>query len=275
MNRIINVFSVGAEKPFTLLHFTDVHLTLSDERDPEEIRALAEKRREKYTHSLPVLREAARLSAEGRGLLVNTGDMTDFISFRNHEFIRRFTEENDCFFICGNHDFRPMGGMQYDVPACQAENLERVQRLYRNDIRFCSRVVNGVNLVGMDDAYYRFEPWEAERLKAEVARGMPIILFLHVPLFHEDLFRLMVQGRRKHASLVAVPESMMTEYPPERYEQQIADPLTRELTEYIKSEPAIRLVVAGHNHKSLEMTLADRLPQLVTSVDEIREIRIR
>lgn len=274
MKHTFNEIKLGAEKPFTLLHITDIHLTYTGFGDGFALRKLAKKRSKRYTHAENVLTEASRLSKEKNALIVNTGDMTDFFSRKNLKYVRKFTENNDCFFVNGNHDFRPFGGMEYDAPESMKKNLEKVQSAYKNSIRFSSKVINGINIVGIDNAYYRFNEEHFEALKNEVAKGMPIILFMHIPLFGKDIYDLIVTGKRKHASLVSVPEELMKEYPDDRFKQQIADKATREATEYIKNEPLIKLVVCGHLHKSFETVLDGKLPQYMTGIDEIREIRV-
>lgn len=272
MNHSVTEISLGACAPFSLLHITDTHLTLCDERENEVLRNLSVRRSLRYTHGEAVLQAASAMAAEENALIVHTGDMTDFYSAANAERIAAFAANNDCMFVTGNHDFRPNGGMEYDVPASREALFDKVQSLYHNPIRFSSRVINGVNLVGMDNAYYRFEQWQFDALKAQVALGLPVILFLHVPLFEEGLFHLIVQGKRHHASLVSVPAERMTEYPPERFVQQIEDDITHAVTEYIRHEPAIRLLVAGHLHKTYEAPLEGGLLQVCTGIDEIRKI---
>lgn len=275
MNHTVTEIAVGAASPFTLLHISDIHLTLSDERDSESLRALAAKRALRYTHSESVLQAATQMSKAKNALIVNTGDMTDFYTPANAERIAAFMVENDCMFVTGNHDFRPDGGMAFDVPSVREAQLPKVQALYANPIRFCSRILNGVNLVGMDNAYYRFEAWQLDALKAEVAKGLPIILFLHIPLFEEGLYHLIVQGKRRHASLVSVPEDWMTDYPPERFEQQIEDEITHTVVEFIKHEPTVKILFAGHLHKSYQAPLEGGLLQVCTAIDEVREIIVK
>ncbi len=275
MNKIYNTFTLGADKPFTLIHLSDIHLTHTLDDDGEELKALALKRRLKYTFSENILEEIERVMRETAGLLLITGDMMDFNSKGNFEKIREFTKKNNCLFIAGNHDFRPFGGMEYDIPEIRERNLPVVQTMFKNDIRFFSRVISGINIVGIDNCYYRFESWQFDRLREEVRKGMPIILAMHVPFYTEDTYKLVVQGKRKHASQLCVPDEKMSEYPVERYLQQKEDKITREMYDYILNEKAIRLVICGHIHKNCEAILPSGITQIVTNVDTARIITIR
>ena len=256
------------------MHISDVHVACPDETDEERIILLAEKRRKKYTFSERVLKEAAALAEEESALTVVTGDMMDCCSHGSAAAVKSFADKTGCLFAAGNHDFRIYGGMQYDVPSSREKNLGTVNSLFNNDVRFFSKIVNGVNIVGMDDAYYRFEDFQLDLLKKEVEKGLPIILALHVPLYTPECYDLMVNETRKYASLICVPEEKMQEYPPERYEQQKEDTATRKMYDYILSQELIKLVLCGHVHKNFEAALPSGVPQLITGTDTARIIEI-
>lgn len=274
MERIYNELKIGAGEPFSLLHITDVHIALPDETDEERIIQLAEKRRKKYTFSERMLEEAPEIASQENALMLITGDMADCFSHGSAEYIKHFTDENECLFTAGNHDFRVFGGMEYDVPASREKNLQAVSALYKNDIRFFSRIINGVNIVGMDNAYYRFEEFQLEALKGEIAKGLPMILALHVPLYTPECYDLMITEKRRYASLVCVPEEKMQIYPPERYMQQKEDTITRKTYDYILSQKLIKAVICGHVHKNFEAVLPSGVPQLITGTDTARIIRV-
>lgn len=274
MNKLYNTLNIGAKAPFSLLHVTDIHIAAPDETDEPRIIELAEKRRNTYPFSMDVLRDIPIIAKEEHALPVITGDMLDCFSHGSLQTAKRFTEKNDCLFVAGNHDFRIFGGMEYDVPSSREKNLAAVSSIFRNDIRFFSEIINGVNIVGADDAYYRFEEFQLEALKKEIAKGLPIILFLHAPLYTPDTFDLMITEKRKYASLVNVPEEKMSIYPEKRYIQQLADEPTRRMYDYIISQPLIKAVVCGHIHKNFETVLPNGAPQLVTGTQTARILQI-
>ena len=49
--------------------------------------------------------------------------------------------------------------------AYRNQSLAHVQESFTNDIRFASRVINGVKLIAIDDSYYRFDNPQLEKLK--------------------------------------------------------------------------------------------------------------
>ena len=97
--------SLGAEKPFALLHISDTHLCLADDRDNERKNKLAESRKTVFGDGEDALRWSVELSKELGTLLVHTGDLLDFVSEANIDAAKKFTDENDCFFVAGNHEF--------------------------------------------------------------------------------------------------------------------------------------------------------------------------
>ena len=76
------------------------------------------------------------------------------------------------------------------------------------------------------------------------------------------------------AYLVGVPTDLMQCYPPDRYQQQLADETTLEVIEYIKTQSLIKALITGHLHFNYEGTFAGRIPQIVTACTDARLIEI-
>ncbi len=256
------------------MHITDTHVNCPDETDEERLITLAAKRKNRYPFSENILSDIENFAKKENILPVITGDMTDCFSNGSAKKIKEFTDNTNCLFTAGNHDFRIFGGMEYDVPSSREKNLDAVSSLYKNDIRFFSKVINGVNIVGIDNGYYRFEEFQFELLKNEIKKGLPVILAMHVPLYTAECFDLMITEKRKYASLVCVPEEKMNIYPPERREQQKEDKITRKMYDYILSQDLIKLIICGHIHKNFEAVLPSGVPQLITGTNTARILTI-
>ena len=270
---------LGAAAPFTFYHMSDTHLILVDERDDERKRSLPERRRKLFPNGLEYLKEAAEISkADGNSLIVHTGDLIDFVSEANLEAAKKFISETNCLMIAGNHEFT-----QYvfevvkaaDSAEYRSQTFDKVQAAFLNDIRFTSKEINGINLVCIDNSYNLFEPWQLEALKKEVQKGMPIILFMHIPLYNEEVYEYCTKFYNTVVGdLICVPEDKLEKYPPERYEQQKGDALTFEMFEYIKHEPLIKAIFSGHEHFDFKTTIDNRLPQYVTGISTLRKIHV-
>ena len=91
----------------------------------------------------------------------------------------------------------------------------------KNDMRFASRKVNGVNLIAIENGYYLLEGGQWEARKKEAAYGLPMLLFMHTPLYDPELYRIMGEHGclGEAAYMVATPEALMTGYSEYRYRQ--------------------------------------------------------
>ena len=263
----------GASEPFRLLHISDTHLTLADERDDKRKLDLAADRAKYFPNAEKDLAEACGLAKREHMTIVHTGDLIDFVSEKNLDRAAEFTRDNDVFFIAGNHEFSLYVGEAFEDEAYRNQSLDRVQKSFPDDLRFCVRVINGVKLIGIDDGYYRFDKPQLEALKREVDEGLPIILLLHNPLYEPELYSLAMKNN-PCAYLTSTPEELMSGYDEYRYRQQKADEITLEATRFIESCPLIKAIFAGHLHHDYEGTVAGRLPQYVTGIGTGRIITI-
>ena len=83
MNRITTEICVGATAPFSLLHVSDTHLTLADERDDERKLQTADRRQETFPTAESDFREILRIATEEKKTVVHTGDLIEFVSEKN------------------------------------------------------------------------------------------------------------------------------------------------------------------------------------------------
>ncbi len=260
---------IGLPKPLRLLHLSDSHLCLADERDDERKRQLALSRAAEFEkipgETLRLLEEAVEYGRKHCDLIVHTGDFIDFVSHPNLELLRKHFRGPDSLLAVGNHEFSLYVGEAWEDEAYKKQSFDRVQQCVGNSIDFASRVVNGVNLVAVDNSYYLFAERHLEMLKREAAKNLPILLLVHNPLHTDDLYREMMENRRREcAYLAGTPEPLLAGYPEHRRRQQAPDAATQSFIEYVRHEPAIRAILAGHLHFNHVTRLNTRLPQYVT-----------
>lgn len=274
IKRIVTEINVGATERFSLLHISDTHLAYADERDGQRKVELANQRFPYFDFAAEHLEYAVNLAKTEKKTIVHTGDLIDFVSALNLEKARAFTDEVDVFMAAGNHEFSLYVGEAFEDAAYREQSLDRVQAVFKNNIRFATRKVNGVNLIAIDNSYYFFEDWQFDALKKEVERGLPILLFMHNPLYTEETYRAsqMWHGEGKPAYLNGVPEEKMAYYTEERYRQQKADAITYEAVDYIKRCPLIKAVFAGHVHHDFEEVTSEGFKQIITGIGTVREI---
>ncbi len=275
MNRIDLALDLGATRPFQLLHASDTHLCLADERDNERKRTLAQKRARVFPDAEANLEEIRRVSEAYRCPIAYTGDLIDFVSFANLDAARRFTEACDVVMAAGNHEFSQYVGEAFEDRAYREQSLDRVQGAFKNDIRAFARVINGVKLIALDNSYYLFEKEQLAFLRDACKEGLPVILLLHTPLYTPALHRFMIEERKNPCGyLCGSPEELIASYPPDRQRQQRPDDCTLETIAFIKGCACIRCILSGHIHTSVASAVRPDLPQYAIGLNEYAMVNI-
>lgn len=258
-----NTLHVGLEKPVKLLHVTDTHLTYADEQDDERKHALA--RRLRDPNKEQYLAEHIAYAEECCDLLVHTGDLMDFVSHGNVEKAREILKNERIFFIAGNHDYSQYVGEAWEDNAYRMNSYMQMGYGLGVPMFFNSRIVGGVNVVGIDNSYYHFADWQIWRLKKEVEKGLPVILAFHDPLFEQSLYNYHYSVSSEDCTyLVGCDEEHLLRYSEFRAVQQRPDAPTLRMIDYVKNEPQIKAILTGHLHFSFESMLTPTLPQFVT-----------
>ena len=261
---------VGATSPFKMLHTSDNHICLADERDDERKRELAAKRMAAFdaasekgavacceevleyarAHSLPVL---------------HTGDIMDFVSQANLDYVRKAFAGLDVFCAAGNHEYSLYVGEAFEDEAYKAQSFEMVKAAFPGNIWFQTRLINGVRFVAIDNGYYYITEEQMKLFREVAEQGEPIVLVVHNPLYSEDMYRQVMQGKAKDAPpyLFGCPEELLRILPEKRYIQQKPNALTLEFLDYCNHLPNLKAVVAGHLHAFYASRLDSGVPQYV------------
>jgi len=271
-----NRIEIGLDRPVKLLHVTDTHISDTDDRDDER------KQRICKSNNIPEIRQYFRETIdycnENCDMMVHSGDLISVVSPRSLEVVREFLDTCDNYLIiAGNHEFSQYCGEAWEGIAYKMTAFQKVQRILNEDLLFSSKEVGGVNVVGVDNTYYRTEPWQLWRLQREAKKGLPIVLMMHVPLFEESLFQR-VMANSKIAYLMGCDEAHLAQFNDEfREVQQRPNDDDLRFIDYVYSEPLIKCVLAGHVHFNHESKLPGGITQFVTGlgVDGVaREIEL-
>lgn len=275
MNVVYDTIDIGLGKTVRVLHASDTHLTLADNRDDARKMELARSRAPGFPLAKRCLVEMARASRDTGLPIMHTGDFIDFVSVANLEAVKEFTEENDCFMAAGNHEFSLYVGEAYEDAAYRNQSLDKVQAAFSNDIRMSSRVIDGLNFVALDNGYYKFEAEQLAFLKEQVALGLPIVLMIHTPLYDPAFYEDAMARFHDSAYLCGVPDELLENYTPGHRDYQAADAITKETVAYIADEPLIKAILTGHMHYDFESVFADRIPQICTNCTTLRVIEFK
>ena len=250
MNTEKIIINIGLGKPIKILQVTDCHLAYTDERDTPKAR---EKCARKYKNFLAEnggidlrqrFRDILRLM-DHYAATVFTGDIIDCPSPLNLEILEEELAGKDFLYACGNHDC-----YVYDLDSGtrkgQLEYLPALCTAIGRDATFDSKEVGGVNLVAMDDAFYNFTDEQKTKLLQEIKKQLPILIFLHAPLYHPDIASPSWQ-RWESLMMTGCPKDVIAFYG-ETDPQMQATQTTRDVLDIIGNEPLIKAVFAAHTH---------------------------
>lgn len=246
---------IGLERPFSVLHISDTHLTAADADEGVKKQALCRQRTLCFGgRQEEALRDSIAWAKEHCDCLVHTGDLIDWQSRANLARVRKYFGAGMAGCL-GNHEFSPDMWLSEPKETPTEGFKDRSRRLlaaaYPFDVSLQSTVVNGVNFVTMDDVYGTVTPHQVERFALEVKKGLPIVLCLHVPLYTERILRANAHfwnGERPKFRR----EDVAGGWRAADYERQRKDATTQAFLAALKAEPLLKAVLAGHLHVTVE-----------------------
>ena len=175
----------GLEEPLRFWVIGDTHFALRDARDEEHAEQCARMSRWAAAKE-PFEAMLARAKEENPDLLVLVGDILSFPTLANVEYLKSSLDRCGLpwIYVAGNHDwhFEGDGGSDLEQRARWTEC--RLKPLYQgSDPLMASRVVKGVRFVMIDNSLYHVLPEQLSFFKTEAAKGDPVCLCMHIPLW--------------------------------------------------------------------------------------------
>ncbi|HQL86878.1 MAG: hypothetical protein GX574_06635 [Lentisphaerae bacterium] len=256
----------GLSRPIKLLHISDTHLLLADERERTPLRELAELRTRYHldAYSEPVASveaERARVLATLRELLaygrshcdriVHSGDFYDFLTAANLEAMQEAVQAGELFYSPGSHEFtQSLYKPEALDAAAQAHRRALVQAAAGNALDFAVEWVGECRLISLDNSDHRFNTAQFDALREELAqRNAPTVLLMHTPLYTPELYReLTVKRGKAVADLAGVPPQDEAGQALAAPEGCYPDKTTLQMCTWLRNEAQIRAVLAGHLH---------------------------
>ena len=246
---------IGAEKPFAVLHISDTHLCEAYDDEGEVTLKLREVRRRTFGgRQEEALADSIAWAKRNVDYVLHTGDLIDFQSRANFDLVKKHFGDA-MFGALGNHEFaRHMWLAEENEPKTEEwkdRTRAKLDEVFPFDVVLHSQIVNGVNFVTLDDVYGTVTERQVERFRAEVAKGLPIVLCMHVPFFTDDIWRATTQFWARSGSRFSDAS-----VPPRKgdYQRQSEDAVTRGFIAYLKSETMLKGILTGHMH----LTACDR-----------------
>lgn len=254
---------LGLDKPFSVLHISDTHLTAAYPDENEKKQKLREARTRTFGgRQEEALRDSLAWAKDHVDYVVHTGDLIDWQSRANYDLVKKYfgPAAKTLVATMGNHEFSPDMWLS---PAKEEESFKDRSRkalaeTYPFDIQLQSTVVNGVNFVAIDDVYATVPAVVVERFHAEVKKGLPIVLCMHVPFHTPEIWRASCTfWRNQKFANAAVPD------PVGDYAAQQKDPVTRDFIAYLKGEKLLKGILAGHLHITVQERFSPTAMQYV------------
>ncbi len=241
----------GLKEPVNFLVVGDTHFNFHDGRD--DAHADNYKRMARNPTPGDVLAKAMNRAREAQAdIVLLVGDIISFPTLANIDHLR--AELDRCglpwLYVAGNHDWH-FEGLPGSDEAQRAEWApKRLAPLYRGlDPFMSSRVVKGVRFVAIDNSIYHVSERQLAFWKAEAAKGDPIVLFMHIPLWLDGWGRqgLFTCGNPEWG--VATDPYWEIERRERWAERQ--SPSTFAFRDAVLSTPNLAAVMTGHIHTVL------------------------
>jgi len=233
----------GAEKPFSILHISDTHLTAAYSHESEWTRKFMERRSKTFGgRQEEALRDSLVWAKLHVDYVVHTGDMIDAQSEANFDLVRKYFGEGGTAMLgcLGNHEFYYGQGKNEENEAGKDVTRAKVAAAFPFDNALSSTVVNGVNFVTLDNVYNTVTARQAALFEEEVKKGLPIILCMHCPL---DTPRITCAANKfwKRDNFKSVLDVS-------HWKEPRREPVTRDFVAYLKAQPLLKGILAGHYH---------------------------
>jgi predicted phosphodiesterase len=254
----------GLEKPFTIIHITDAHISCDNAADRAFLQysermklAYAPGRVRHYLSGEPCapldcFREVLSAAREAKAdLLVLTGDIINYPSAAAVTKIVEILEDTGIpwVYTAGNHDwhYEGMEGSEERLRGIWIE--KRLKPFYKNTDPLCSALtINGVSILLIDSSSYQINREQLDFYRETAALQQPLFIFTHIPLYMPS----MPPGELccGHPEWGAATDKNWQIERRERWSETGNRPETTELIKLLPETENLCAVFAGHLHKN-------------------------
>lgn len=250
------IFAEGLERPLRVLHLTDAHLSLMDDRDPQHYETFRNKAAVPGASSLSetgrvilpedafdqVLADAATLHVD---LIALTGDLLQFPSQANLDRVVAALDRTGIswYFTAGNHDWHFRG--QPITIETRAAGWRILARLYDAPPSCSCREIGGMQFLAVDNSNYQCDEEQFEFVRRTLATGRPTVLLIHIPLSTPTLREPTI---RKWKNAILVCDFSWAEVDHDMPGTADYTASTLEFAHLVSAAPNLVAILCGHVH---------------------------
>lgn len=258
------VVKIGLPRPFSVLHISDTHLSDAYPHESANKQTLKKSRTKDFGGLQEVaLRDSLAWARKNVDYVIHTGDLIDWQSEANYDLVRKYFGENMTGAL-GNHEYTPdmwlSDPKEEHTEAFKDRTRAAVQEVYPFNTTFHSQVIEGVNFITLDDVYGYVTKEQVRMFKKEVRKGLPIVLCMHVPFYTENIWlaskRFWDSCNKKFRDANPTVSG--------EYKLQMNDPVTSKFIAYLKQEPLLKAIFAGHVHFTMQDKFSETATEFVT-----------
>ena len=183
----------GLDEPVGILHFSDSHLGLIDQRDGQQVAACGELRdrfngmgKDRQGRPVPTDRAfsevISRASSSKIDLLALTGDMISFPSQANIEYVRDQIAQADkrVLYAGGNHEWH-WPGLDYGS-VVRAKYWPLLEPLHKGQPAQSATQIKGLCFLAIDNSDYQITDSQLGFTRENLCLGLPTVLLMHLPI---------------------------------------------------------------------------------------------
>ena len=256
---------VGATKPFRMLHFSDSHIAWMNSHDlmkcSEGELKWYEGRRRHFATNATGLAAALAYARANRLHMLHTGDLVDYLSDANLNYVRRDLEGLDCQFALGNHELAGIPSAERPGPKPKfAEMRESIKPYFPNGVVCHSHIINGVNFVAFDNCGMSADVFDEQfaAIRAEFEKGLPVVIAYHIPFYTEALGEEQVKAVKRMKTHADITEAYLAAPPNGRGLK-----INRTLREWLPKQKNLKAMLCGHKHAESKGLFCENVTQYV------------
>ena len=264
-----------------IMHITDAHITIPDATD-SLIWDKCGRMHQAYknTGSHPSKENISRGEAfrmlidiaktKKVDLIALGGDIVNFPSPKTVDFVAKVMKESGIPYVytAGNHDWHLEGTKGSDNEK-RTNYIHVLDPLYQGmNPYYNATMVNGINVVTIDNSTYQINREQLDFFKAQVKKGYPMVLLIHIPVC-TSLHARSTMGNPKWGAAIDTSYKLEGRQP---WSKDGNNQETVEFAKLLKETPNI-IVLSGHKHVN-RVEYEGNLIQFVTGLARDGHYRI-